>query len=120
MSKSAFTIKAFGYYLIALGVVLIFAPNMLLAIFQMTATTEVWIHVVGVLALNIGVYYLYAAKCEAKAFFQASVYTRSFVLVSFVVFAAVGLASPILVFFGATDFVGGLWTHFALKAERKA
>ncbi len=120
MSKSAFTIKAFGYYLIVLGAVLIIAPNLLLAIFNMPITKEVWIRVVGVLVVNIGVYYLYAAKCEAKAFFQASVYTRTFVLVSFAVFAAVGLASPMLVIFGATDFAGGIWTHLTLKAERNA
>ncbi len=120
MSKSAFTIKAFGYYLIVLGAVLIIAPNLLLAIFKMPTTTEVWIRVVGVLVVNIGVYYIYAAKCEAKAFFQASVYTRTFVLISFVAFAAVDLASPMLVLFGATDFFGGLWTHLTLKAERNA
>lgn len=120
MSKSAFTIKAFGYYLIALGVVLIIVPNLLLALFKMPITTEVWIRVVGVLLLNIGVYYLYAAKCEAKVFFQASVYTRTFVLVSFAAFAAVDLASPMLVFFGTADFVGGIWTHLTLKTERNA
>lgn len=120
MSKSAFTVKTFGYYLITLGVVLIIAPNLLLAIFKMPITTEVWIRVVGVLIVNIGVYYLYAAKCEAKAFFQASVYTRTFVLVSFAAFAAVDLASPMLMFFGATDFVGGIWTHLTLKNERSA
>ena len=120
MSKPAFTIKAFGYYLIALGLVLILTPNILLSIFWMPATTEVWIRVVGVLVLNIGVYYLYAAKCEARAFFQASVYTRAFVLISFVAFAAVGLARPMIVFFGAMDLAGGIWTHLALKGERNA
>ena len=120
MNKPAFTIKAFGCYLIVLGLVLIFSPNILLAIFLIPTTTEVWIRVVGVLVVNIGVYYLYAAKCEARAFFQASVYTRSFVFVSFAAFAAVDLASPMLVFFGATDFVGGIWTHLTLKAERNA
>ena len=118
MTKSAFTIKAFGYYLLALGVVLILAPNMLLKIFQMATTTEVWIRVVGVLVFNIGVYYLYAAKSEARAFFRASVYTRIFVLVSFITFAMAGLVSPIIIFFGAIDFAGGMWTLSALKTEK--
>ena len=118
MSKSAFTIKVFGYYLLVLGMVLIIAPNSLLTVFMMPSTKEVWIRVVGVLVFNIGVYYLYAAKCEARAFFQASVYTRTFVLISFIVFAVVGLASPMLVFFGATDFIGGVWTQLALQKEK--
>ena len=120
MSKSAFTIKVFGYYLLILGVVLIIAPNVLLTVFRMPITTEIWIRVVGVLVFNIGVYYLFAAKCEAKAFFQASVYTRTFVLVSFIVFATLDLVSPMLIFFGITDFVGGIWTQLALKNERNA
>jgi hypothetical protein len=90
MNKPSFTIKAFGYYLIVLGFVLIFSPNILLAIFMMPTTTEVWIRVVGVLVLNIGVYYIFAALCEAKSFFKASVYTRTFVLVSFIAFATFG------------------------------
>ena len=120
MNKPAFTIKAFGCYLVVLGFVLLFSPNILLAIFMMPTTTEVWIRVVGVLVLNIGVYYIFAALCEAKPFFQASVYTRTFVLVSFITFAIVGLVSPMIIFFGTVDFCGGIWTHFAIKAETKA
>lgn len=119
MSKAAFTIKAFGIYLLVLGVALIAVPNLLLTTFMLPPTTEVWIRVVGVLAFNIGIYYIYAAQCEAKAFFQASVYARAFVLVAFIAFAALGLASPMLVPFGVVDFMGGIWTHLALKGERR-
>ncbi len=119
MNQPAFTIKAFGCYLIVLGLVLIFTPNILLAIFLMPTTTEVWIRVVGVVVLNIGVYYIFAALCEAKLFYQASVYTRTFVLVSFIAFAIFGLVSPMIIFFGMVDFFGGLWTHFAIKAENR-
>jgi hypothetical protein len=76
--------------------------------------------VVGVLVFNIGVYYLYAAKCEAVAFFHASVFTRAFVLVAFAAFWLLGLAKPMLVLFGAVDFVGGLWTWQALRAGSHA
>ena len=118
MNKPAFTIKAFGFYLTVLGLVLIFSPNILLAIFLIPTTTEVWIRVVGVLVLNIGVYYIFAALCEAKSFFKASVYTRAFVLVSFIAFAILGLVRPMIIFFGMVDFCGGIWTHLAIKAEK--
>jgi hypothetical protein len=85
----------------------------------MPQTTEVWIRVVGILVFNIGIYYWYAAKCEATAFFRASVYTRTLVLVSFAGFAALGLASPVLILFGAVDFAGGVWTYLALSAEKQ-
>jgi hypothetical protein len=120
VSKSAFTVKAFGIYLLVLGVGLTVAPNPLLSVFGMPQTTEVWIRVVGILVFNIGVYYWYAAKCEAVAFFRASVYTRTLVLVAFAAFAALGFATPVLILFGAADFAGAVWTHLALRAEQQA
>ena len=117
MSKTAFTIKAFGIYLLVLGAGLILVPNLLLSVFGMAQTTEVWIRVVGVVVLNIGVYYWFAAKSEALPLFKASVYTRSFVLVAFAVFAALGFASPVLILFGAADFAGAIWTHVTIKGE---
>ncbi|XHS78542.1 hypothetical protein ACFJGW_00810 [Burkholderiaceae bacterium UC74_6] len=118
MSKPAFSVHAFGLYLLILGIVLTIAPNLLLSTFGIAETSEVWIRVVGILAFNIGIYYIYAARCEAKAFFQASVYTRALVLVSFTAFAALGFASPLLILFGAVDFTGAIWTQLALRAEK--
>ena len=120
MSKSGFTVKAFGIYLLVLGVALMLVPNLLLGLFGMAPTAEVWIRVVGVLVFNIGIYYWYAAQCEAKAVFQASVYTRCFVLAAFAGFALLGLASPMLVLFGVADFAGAVWTQLALRSERAA
>lgn len=116
MSKAAFTIRAFGIYLIFLGIALVAVPNLLLGMFFMPETNEVWIRVVGLLVFNIGVYYIYAARCEATEFFRASVYARSLVFVAFAIFALTGLAQPMLVGFGAVDFLGGLWTWRALKS----
>jgi hypothetical protein len=115
MSPAAFTVRAFGYYLLVLGVALVAVPNLLLGLFLMPATGEVWIRVVGLLVFNIGVYYLYAARCEATAFFRASVFTRTLVLVGFAAFVLAGLAKPMLIGFGLVDFLGGLWTWRALK-----
>jgi hypothetical protein len=61
---------------------LIVVPNLLLGIFGLPVTSEVWIRVVGVVVFNIGVGYWFAAKSEARAFFQGTVYSRSFVLVA--------------------------------------
>lgn len=119
MSNSAFTLKVFGIYLLALGVVLAFVPNLLLSVFRMPETSEVWIRVVGVLAFNIGLYYIYAAKCEAKTLFNVTVYTRTLVFVSFTTFALLGLASPVLILFGLIEFFGGIWTYLTLKSEEK-
>lgn len=120
MSKPAFTLKAFGIYLMGLGLGLTVVPNLLLSTFGMPPTSEVWLRVAGVLVFNIGIYYLYAARCEARAFFQASVFTRCLVLAAFIAFAALGLAPPMLILFGVADFLGAIWTQLALRSEQSA
>ncbi len=117
MSKAAFSVRAFGVYLLVLGVTLVTVPNLLLGVFGMPRTEEVWIRVVGVLVFNIGVYYWFAALGEATAVFRASVFTRVLVLVAFATLAALGLASPVLVLFGLADFAGAVWTMLALRRD---
>ena len=118
MSKSAFTVKFFGVYALLTGLNLMFAPNLLLGLFGIPPTTEVWIRVVGVLAFNIGVYYWFAAKCEAKAFFEATVYARGFVFAAFVAFSALGLVHKALILFGCVELVGAVWTWLTLQKEK--
>ena len=117
-SPAAFSVKFFGVYALLTGLNLMLAPNMLLGMFGIPATNEVWIRVVGVIAFNVGVYYWYAAKCEAKAFFEATVYARGFVFVAFATFAALGFVNKALILFGCVEVVGAIWTWLALKKEK--
>jgi hypothetical protein len=120
MSKSAFSAKVFAVYLFVVGAILVVAPNFLLSIFRMPPSSEVWIHVVGVIVFMLGVYAWVAGKHENKPMLEASVYTRSIVFVAFTTFAVIGLASPMLVVFGVVELLGAIWTHFALKADAQA
>lgn len=119
MSKVAFTLKVFGIYLLGLGLGLTLVPNLMLSLFGIAPTSEVWIRVAGVLLFNIGIYYWYAAQYDARAFFMASVFTRTLILVAFATFALLRLVSPVLILFGLVDFLGGMWTLLALRAENK-
>ena len=118
MSKSAFTVKVFGVYVFTLGLVLLVLPNTLLALFGIPETTEVWIRVLGVIVVNLGVTYWYAAKSEATPLFIASIFTRMFVFVAFIVLVLMGYSKPVLILFGTIDLTGGIWTFLALKGER--
>lgn len=115
MSKATFSAKAFAVYVVAISTVLVVAPNLLLSIFGIAPTSDVWIRVVGVLAFNIGVYAWIAAG--HRPFLEASVYTRFLVFAAFLAFALLGLASPMIVLFGVIDLAGGLWTWAALRAD---
>ncbi len=117
MSKAAISVRIFGFYLLGLGAVLVALPNLLLSLFFIPPTEEVWIRVVGVLVFNIGVYYLFAAAAEAVSAFRASVLTRGLVFLAFLDFALLGLAPPMLVAFGAVDMGGAIWTWWAMKQD---
>jgi hypothetical protein len=118
MSKATFSARVFAVYVFAVSTVLVVAPNVLLSVFGIAPTAEVWIRVAGVLAFNIGMYAWVCAR--SRAFLEASVYTRALVCAAFVVFALTGLASPMIVLFGLVDLAGGIWTWLALKADARA
>jgi hypothetical protein len=109
------TILYFGFYLYATGLILLIAPNFLLTTFQMPATEEVWIRVVGVLVTAIGFYYYQIGSKQIAAMYPLTVVARIFVFVCFVVFVLLKFVSPMLIVFGVVDLLGAAWTWMALK-----
>ena len=117
MAPAAFTIKAFGIYVVATGIGLTLAPNLVLAPLGVPEAREVWLRMLGALAIVVGYYYLASAAGNARAFFVATVKGR------FLFFAlGIGLilfanAPWQVLLFGLVDVAGAVWTHLALKAE---
>jgi hypothetical protein len=120
MSKAATSVLVFGVYLALLGVTLVIVPNVLLGVFAMPATGEIWIRVVGVLVLCLAFYYTQAARRGLNDFLQWTVYVRCFVFVSFVVFVVLRLVQPTLALFGVIDLLGATWTFLALRRPQSA
>ena len=115
MTAAAKSVCYFGFYLYVTGITLIAAPNFLLSTLQLPNTNEVWIRVVGVLALCIGYYYHRTGADNMQAFFKHTIPTRIFVFLSFTAFVLLNYVSPMLILFGAADFAGAIWTWWALK-----
>ena len=118
MSKGAFSIFIFGLYLGTLGIVLLVIPNVLLGIFQLPSTNEVWIRIVGMLTFLLGIYYILAARKEVTDFFQWTVYVRATVILFFTAFVLLGFVKPILMLLGVVDLLGAIWTATALRASK--
>lgn len=116
MATAAQTIRVFGMYLLALGAVLIIAPNSLLEIFKLPPVTDVWIRVVGMLAVLLGVYYWHAANANLRSLIRLSVPARLSVLGFFGAFVVLKLAPPVLMVFAIVDAVAALWTWHALRS----
>ena len=109
--------NVFGSYLLALGVVLLVAPNVLLQLFGLPPTSEVWIRVVGMLVAFLGLYYRVAAAAELRPIFQMSVLVRGSVPLFFLLFVLAGWVQWPLVLFGVIDALGAAWTWQALGAR---
>lgn len=116
MTLAARLILCFGVYILLTGLVLLIAPNVLLSIFGLGSTTEVWIRVLGSVVTALGVYYVVMGRAESIQFFKATVWGRGWIFLSFLGLVAVGMAKPPLLLFGVVDLLGAFWTWRALKA----
>ncbi|WP_421794785.1 hypothetical protein [Haliscomenobacter sp.] len=119
MSKAAKTIFYFGIYLAGLGLTLLIVPNMLLNVFKVPTTSEVWIRVVGMLVLFLAYYYLQSAKSDLITFFRMTVVSRLTVILFFGAFVLLKMASPNIILFGIVDLLGALWTRQSLPKRKK-
>jgi hypothetical protein len=115
MSAAAKSVYYFGFYLYLVSITIVFFPNILLGAMGIPETNEVWIRVLGVLVGLIAFYYHRSGAKEISAFFPLTVPTRVVVLLSFILFVVLKLASPMLILFGVIDFAGAMWTLMALK-----
>jgi hypothetical protein len=115
MSPAAKSVYYFGFYLYLVSITLVFFPNILLSALHIPETNEVWIRVLGVLVGLIGFYYHRSGAKNISAFFPLTIPTRVVVLIAFILFAVLKMASPMLVGFGVVDFAGAMWTMTALK-----
>lgn len=116
-ARAAFTARVFAVYVMAMGAVLLLVPNLLLGLFNIAPTSEVWIRVAGLIAFNLGVYVWVAAW--HRPFVTASIYTRTLVFVVLSGFALTGMGDPMLALFGVVDLAGAIWTWLALRADAR-
>ncbi len=119
MSGVARSLVVFGWYLAGFGMALVLVPNLLLGIFGLPPTEEVWIRVVGVLVLVIAYFNVRLGREEFLPHARLTVHARVAVLVFLVAFVLTGLAKPILIVVGVIDFAGALWTAAALRSHAR-
>ncbi|MBW4050698.1 MAG: hypothetical protein HIU85_04430 [Proteobacteria bacterium] len=120
MSRAATSLRVFSLYMFALGLTLILDPNLLLSVFGFPLTREVWIRIVGMLALILGYYDLMASRTESVALFQWSVHVRLLVPIVLGLFVALHMAPPILIVFGVIDGAAAVWTAVSLRRDSRA
>lgn len=102
-----------------LGTWLLVAPNSLLVGLGLPETDEIWIRVVGILAVILSLFFYDASTNEARSFFVASVLARLFSAAAYVAFWITGEPWQLVVF-GLIDALGAAWTYTTLRDRRPA
>jgi len=122
MTGAAKSLLVFGIYLAALGALLLLFPNVLLRIFGVRPTNEIWIRVNGMFVICFAYYYIQTARHGLTDFIRWTVWGRAAVIIYFVAFVLLAGAPKPLLFFGVIDLVSATWTFMALQtdAARKA
>jgi hypothetical protein len=114
------SITVFAIYLAITGLSFAFIPNLVLPLLGFAPASEVWIRVVGLLAMILAFYYLYSVRYADRHFYRASVFARLGFFTGLVVFVLAGWGSPMLVAFGLIDLAGAAWTWRTLRATEPA
>jgi hypothetical protein len=111
------SVVVFGVYLLALALVLLAVPNVLLAIFGIPSTQEVWIRVVGMLVGFLGYYYVRHGASAVRSFLEMTIHVRLSVPVFFFAFVVFAGAPWQLMLFAVLDILGAGWTWWSLQGS---
>jgi hypothetical protein len=117
MSQAAKTLFIFGIYLCGLGLILLLVPNLILQLFGVPPTHEVWIRINGMFVLCLSFYYVQTARNELTIFIRWTVWTRIAVIFYFADFVLLVSAPKALLLFGLIDLLSAIWTGLALRQD---
>ena len=117
MSQAAKSLFVFGIYLCGLGLILLLVPNLILRVFGVPPTNEVWIRINGMFVLCLSFYYVQASRNELTSFIRWTVWARVAVIFCFAAFVLLVSAPRALLLFGLIDLLSAIWTWLALKRD---
>jgi hypothetical protein len=119
MTNTARSLLVFGIYVLVTGLTLLLMPNFLLGVFGLPPTEEVWVKVLGIVAICLGLYHVQAARDNNTAYFAMTIWVR---LVFALAITALALMTPgylALVIFGLVDLAGAGWTWFSQTQDTR-
>lgn len=115
MNKANKSIFIFGCYSLIMGTVLLFFPDLILPLFNLSASGEPWLNLLGFVLVCSSYYYIRSALSGNIQFALYTTHTRfAAPLVIFYLILS-GKADWHFISFGVVDGLGGLWTWYELK-----
>jgi hypothetical protein len=101
-------------YMIGMGLSFLFIPNLFLSLVGLPETDEIWIRILGLLALVLNMYYYNAIRHNTVTFARASMWGRLIFCAGIAVLAVL-FSLPIIIAFAAFEAGLALWTMWTLR-----
>ncbi len=117
MTPAARSIYYFSFYVLAAGIPMVLAPQLILQVLGFPIEGLDWIRFLGVVVLIVGYYYFNLGRSGIVPFFRWSVQMRILILPVFIALILVFHMKPFYILFVVPDFLGALWTWSALRRE---
>ena len=118
MTRSGRSLWVFGIYVLFVAAGLLLIPNLMLGLFGLTETNEIWIRVVGIPLILLGTYYFLAGRNDIVPFIRWSVPARASVILFYAILVLTGAVKPTILMFGLVDLLGAVWTQLSLRADQ--
>jgi hypothetical protein len=115
MKQVRLSLQAQVAYMVVMGFSLLLVPNLTLPLFQLNTTSEVWVRIIGALALTFSSYYYACIKTEHLPFYRITVWGRYFFCSCLIVLALTSLDELPILIFAFSELSLTIWTHVCLK-----
>jgi hypothetical protein len=115
MTSTAKSIFYYSFYMMIMGLCLLFIPNLVLSTFGFASTNDFWIRILGLLSFCAGLLYFYCGRMNQTGFFRISVPERIVFFLGIVGIVLFLPANPLLILIGSVDLIGAIWTALALR-----
>ena len=114
-NPAAQSLQVFGLYLCVAGTGLLLAPGLLLSPLGLAVPADVWVRMVGVLALALGTCDVLAGRDLVASLIHWSIWRRLAAGVGIGLMVLLGLAPAALLLFAAVDIAAAVWTAMAMR-----
>lgn len=119
MKKANTAMYAQILYMVGMGTGLLFIPTLILPMFGFEAPQEIWVRVLGALALLLSVYYYICVKGAYEPFYRASIYGRYAFCAVLAIFGLLKMTQPGIFVFAAVETALAAWAHWGLHQSSK-
>ena len=106
-----------GVYLIAIALLLFFAPGALRLVFAFPAEFDWWNRVLALPVFNLGLFCIGCGLVKSRTLIKLTIAMRSLVMVAVATLVALHVAPPLALGIGAIDIASAALTALAISTE---